>query len=153
MKNFLIRFKDSCIELSERPEIYLFTDESCTKSEWIPFDSYYWTQCQHWIMIKMIQEHNYNLINHEKIRFKLKNPEDINVFINWMSEYVEFILKKNYIKDIEYYEIDDNDYISDETITFLNSALVSMNDDYVEISADHILTSIKYEKDKTIKIE
>ena len=151
MKEYIIKFKDSCIELSERPEIYLFTDESCTKSEWIPFDSYYWSQCQKWVMRKMMQEHNYNIINHEKIRFKLKNPEDINVFINWMSEYVEFILKKNYVKDIEYYEVDN--HITNETITFLNSALLSMNDEYVEISADHILTSIKYEKDKTIEIK
>lgn len=141
MKKYIIKFNDNCIELSERPEIYLFTDESCTKSEWIPFDSYKWSQCHQWVMIKMMYEHNYNLINHETIRFKLKNPEDINIFINWMSEYAEVMVKKDYVKDIEYYEVDNN--ISDETITFLNSALVSMNDDYVEISADHIINSDK----------
>ena len=151
MKEYIIKFKDNTIELSERPEIYLFTDESCTKSEWIPFDSYKWAQCQHWIMIKMVQEHNYNLIHHETIRFKLKNPEDVNIFIDWMSEYAEVVFKKEYVKDIEYYEVDN--HITNETITFLNSALLSMNDEYVEISADHILTSIKYEKDKTIEIK
>ena len=151
MKEYIIKFKYNTIELSERPEIYLFTDEFCTKSEWIPFDSYKWTQCQQWVMKQILQNHDLNLHHHETIRFKLKNPEDINVFIAWMSEYAEVMFKKDYVKDIEYYEIDN--YITNETITFLNSALISMNDDYVEISADHILTSIKYEKDKTIEIK
>ena len=151
MKKYIIKFNDNTIELSERPEIYLFTDESCTKSEWIPFDSHRWKQCQQWVMIKMMQEHNYNLIHHENIRFKLKNPEDMNIFVDWMSSYAEVMLKKDYVKDIEYFEFDNN--IADETITFLNSTVLSMSDDYVEIAADHILTSIKYEKDKTIEIK
>ena len=88
----------------------------------------------------MMQEQNYNLVHHENIRFKLKNTEDINIFINWMSEHTEAIFKKNYVTDIEYCEVNDN--VSDEIITFLNSALVSINDDYIEISADHIINAL-----------
>ena len=132
MKEYLIKFKDICIELSERPEIYLFIDESCTESEWIPFDINKLAQCQNWVMRKSLKDNIYTPIDYEKIRFKLKNPEDINIFNDWMSEYTEAIRKKDYVKDIEYHEANEN-------ITFLNSALMTINDDYVEIYADHII--------------
>lgn len=138
MKDYIIRFKDSYIELSEKPEIYLFTDSSCTNAEWVPFDINKFRQSQVWVNQKMLQDHDFNLHRHENIRFKLKSPDDINVFKDWMSSLGYITLKKNYVKDIEYYEVDD--YINNIVIIFTNCALVSMNDEYVEVSADYILT-------------
>lgn len=137
MKKHIIRFKDSTIELSEKPEIYLFTDESCSKSEWVPFDMNKFRESQNWVRIKILQDHGLHFIHHENIRFKLKNPDDINVFMNWMSELLEVVLKKNYVKDIEYYEFVND--INEEVIIFANCALVLMNDEYIEISADYII--------------
>lgn len=138
MKDYIIRFKDSYIELLEKPEVYIFTHESCRIAEWVPFDINKFRQSQVWVNRKMLQDHDFNLHRHENIRFKLKNPDDINVFVNWMSELGYITLKKNYVKDIEYYEVEN--YINDIVIIFTNCALVSLSDDYIEISADYIIT-------------
>ena len=135
MKEYRIKFKDTYIELSERPEIYLFTDKSCKNSEWVPFDKHKLSECHRWIMEEGMNEQNYNLFHHENIRFKLKNPEDIDIFFAWTSEHNEARFKTNYVKDIEYYEVDNN--ISDKIVTFLNSSLLSIDDDYVKIAADY----------------
>lgn len=136
MKEYIIKIKDRVIELSEKPEIYLFADESCSKSDWVPFDMNKLKETQRWVQRKIIEERVYPFQNNVRIQFKLKNPDDVNVFTDWMSTYSEVMFKKDYAKDIEFYEFDD--HINTEEATFLNSVLSSIDDEYVKLVVDHI---------------
>lgn len=139
MKQFRLKINDEWVELTERPKVYVFTDETCSKMRYVPLSLAKLKENQKWVDKKRENDPTFNYdYKPTDIIFELKNSEDCNKFSKLIPDNKEVILKKDHVTTLQYMQLKENSEIED-TIFFFNCLLMEIAGTTIEIITDHMI--------------